>query len=219
MRNILGWISAANAGVALASFLAVRGIDRTMDEVRRVPETVGDVPSVIAAVTQWPLIAAWIAVGVSVVALLLPRRRATAEGHSAAPWFAAAGIAVAAASVLAFRAVADYMAYAAWPGRIVHLPLLVARITPASAVTGLCFAAAVIAAVLAFRARAAMRMHVAAWLIVISLGVSATLVVTLRDLHVRYDDYAHGRRDLSRSSRGSPRATRAGTCTSACRAR
>ena len=196
MRNALALVSAAYAGIALASFLAISGIGRLIAGIARVPEAVGDFPAGIAEVTQLPTVAAWVAIAASLVALVLPRH-ADDEGTSRrGAWLAALGIGLGAASVLVFRAVADYIPYTLRPGRILQMGEIVNRLTLGSAITAVCFAAAVVTAILAFRTRAASRFAVIA--LVVSLGVSASLVVTLRSLSTQYHAVANGRLDIER---------------------
>jgi hypothetical protein len=192
MKNALTLIAAAHAGIALASFVAVRGIGRLLDDIARQPAAAGDFSAGIVAVAQWPMIAAWIAIAASLVALLLTRR-AGAEVRSsraAGGWLTVLGIVLGAASVLAFRGVADYLSYALKPGRLLYLTEVAERLTPASAITALCAVAAMVSAFLAFRSRAAMRVTVFA--VVVSLGVSAAIIVTMRDLRAHYHYTANG---------------------------
>lgn len=101
-------------------------------------------------------------------------------------------MALAAASVFVFRALSSFILNAILPGTASPVPVIMGRLTSASAITAVCFAAAVVMAVLAFRSRAALR--VAVFAAVISLGVSAALIVTLRDLSAHYQTIAAGGR-------------------------
>jgi hypothetical protein len=104
---------------------------------------------------------------------------------------AAIAIGAGIAPVLVFRAAATFIAYGMLPpGEAVGE--MFTRLTSASAVTAFCFAAAAVIAVTALRTRVTKSVAVLA--IVVSLGMSAAMLVTLRDMTARFEHVAQGGR-------------------------
>jgi hypothetical protein len=198
MKSLISLIAAAHAAVALASFFAVRGMSRTIHELEQVGGGIATVSEGVVSSARWPLIAAWIAVVASVLALLLARRNEPQERPVRSAVLAAIAIGAGIAAVFAFREVPALIAYAIIPP---GGPASAIRegLTSASWITALCFAAAIGAAVMALRTRAAM--HVAVLAVVVSLGVSATMIVTLRDLSGIYADVLKGDTERLRALR------------------
>jgi hypothetical protein len=183
MKSAITLISAAHAAVALASFLAVRGVSRTLDEMSRVGGGIATFSEGIADAARWPLVAAWVAVAASILALLLARRDVPQDRPMRSAALASVAIGAGVAAVFVFREAVTFIGNAMLPpGTTAEIVL--GRLTSASAVTAVCFAAAILVAVLSLRTRVAMRVAVLA--VVVSLGVSATMIVTLRDLSLAY---------------------------------
>ena len=193
MKNAITWISAAHAVVALTSFLAVRGVWHIFDDIGRRYAGVGTGPELVAGIAQlarWPMIAACGGAAVSVAALLFARGAAPQERPARTALQAALAIGAGAGSVVVFRAAATFSTAAILPGTAEPLPVIATRLWVASAISAICFAAAALMAVLAFRSRAAMPVTVLA--VAISAGASAAMVVTMRDLSARHHSIAHG---------------------------
>lgn len=189
MKGSISLIAGAHAAVALASFVAVRGMSRTLVEVKELGRAIDTVSEGVVAAARWPLVAAWLAVGVSLVVLLLARRDEPQERPVRSVVLAAVAIGAGIAAVFAFRTVPDVILHAMIPPGG-PASAVAQGLTSASWITALCFAAATAAAVMALRTRAAM--HVAVLAVVVSLGVSATMIVTLRDLSGVYEDALKG---------------------------
>jgi hypothetical protein len=183
MKNAMTLISAAHAAVALASFLAVRGVSRTLNEMSRVGGGIATYFDGVENATRWPLIAAWVAVAVSVLALLLARRNEPQERPMRSAALAAVAIGAGIAAVFAFREVVTFIQDGMRPPGTSR-EIVFGHLTSASIITAVCFAAAIQAALLSLRTRVARRVAVLA--VVVSLGVSATMIVTLRDLSLTY---------------------------------
>ncbi len=184
MKSAMTWIAGAHAAMALGALIAVFGVSRSLDEIQRFGG-IGfpDVLQGIADAARWPIAAAWIAAGMSLVALVMLRRGSTPNLTSARTiLLAAIAIAASVTAVLVFRGTAAFIAYG-------HLPPGAAvgwtfrALTFATAAAALCFAAAASVTITARRARVSMRAAIFA--IVISLGVSTAMIVTLRDLSAR----------------------------------
>lgn len=184
MKSAITWISAAHAGVALASFLAVRAMVGVFDLVSPFDGTgLGpELMTEVARAARWPMVAAWVAAAASIVALLLARGAAPEERSRRSAALAAIAIAAGVAAVLAFRTTATFITYGILPpGEAVgHV---FGRLMSASTITALCCAAALVVAVMALRTRATMRLAVVT--VVVDLGVSAAVVVMMRDLSAR----------------------------------
>lgn len=198
MKGLISLIAAAHAVVALASFFAVRGMSRTIHELEQVGGGLGTFSEGVVSSARWPLIAAWIAVVVSFLALLLARRNEPQERPVRSAVLAAIAIGAGIAAVFAFREVPALIVYAMIPpggsaGAVLE------GVTSASWITALCFVVAIGVAVMALRTRAAM--HVAVLAVVVSLGVSATMIVTLRDLSGVYEDVLKGDTERLRALR------------------
>ena len=190
MKSAITLISAAHAAVALASFVAVRGVSSTLDGIRRMGGGIGDYSAGVADAVRWPLIAAWIAVGVSLLALLVARRNGPQERPVRTVALAAVAIGAGVAAVFTFRGLTTFITTAMLPPGATGV---MERLTAAAAITVVCFVAALLVAVMSLRARATMSVAVLA--VVVSLGVSATMIVTLRDVSATYQSIAAG--DLS----------------------
>ena len=190
MKGSISLIAVAHAAVALASLAAVYGVSSAVDGLARHGGGIGDLSAGIAGATRWPTIAAWVAVVASLAALAMMRRReAPEEGSMRTATLAAIAIGAGIAPVLIFRSTSMFIAYGILPpGEAVGE--VIRTLTWAGAVTALCFAAALAVAVKAFRSRAAM--PVALLAVVLSLGVSATMIVTLRDVNARFGAVANG---------------------------
>lgn len=184
MKGSVSLIAGGHAAVALGSFVAVYGLSRSLDGLARYGGTgFPDFLEAVVSAARWPMVAAWIAVGVSLLALLMLRGApAPQERSPGTAVLAAVAMGAGVAAVLIFRTTATFIAYG-------HLPPGVAvgqtfrSLTSAGAMTALCFAAAVAVAVMARRACVTKRVTVLA--VVLSLGVSAAMIVTLRDLSAR----------------------------------
>ena len=194
MKSVITLVAAAHAAVALASFVAVRGVSRTLEDIARQGGGIATFSEGMVDATRWPLIAAWIAAGVSVAALLVARRNATQDRR---PVRSAALVAIAIGAgvggVLVFRGIVTFLTHAITPPGASPAVVL-GRVTSASWITALCFAAAIAVALVSLRTRATMGVAVLA--VVISLGVSAAMIVTLRDLSAVHEDVLQG--DLRR---------------------
>jgi hypothetical protein len=190
MKGTLSLIAGAHAAVALATLMAVRGLSRSLDTIDRY----GGIGSIdfwgaAAEAARWPIIATWIAVGASLVALTMLRGDAPQERPMRTATLAAIAIGAGLAAVLVFRASATFIAYGMLPpGQAVGR--VITRLTSASAVTAICFAAAAVIAVTMLRTRVAKSVAVLA--VVLSLGMSAAMLVTLRDMTARFEHVAQG---------------------------
>ena len=197
-------IAAAYAGVALASFVAMRYFTNVLVEMESRGGGIFAISRGMGEAAQLPLSAAWIAAAASVVAMVfafLAMRQDTAAPSDAHPGrlLATTGLALAGgvASVLLFRSAIAFVVAAAIPGaqpagvNASNIEELVSnRLTIASAGIAVCFAVVIVALLLMFRSarpvtpsRPALRMVAIA--LVLSLGVSTALVVGLRSYSSR----------------------------------
>jgi hypothetical protein len=192
MKGTLSLIAGAHAAVALATLMAVRGLSRSLDTAARYGIGAGaDFWGAAAEAARWPIIATWVAVGASLVALTMLRGDAPQQRPMRTATLAAIAIGAGLAAVLVFRASATFIAYGMLPpGEAVGRTIT--RLTSASAVTAFCFAAAAVIAVTTLRTRVAKSVAVLA--VVLSLGMSAAMLVTLRDMTVRFEHVAQGGR-------------------------
>ncbi|HYC87657.1 MAG TPA: hypothetical protein VEO54_00470 [Thermoanaerobaculia bacterium] len=190
MKSAITLISAAHAAIALASFLAVRGLSRALDDIVRVGGGIDTWSEGVSAAARWPLVAAWVAVAASLLALLLARRDVPKDRPMRSAVLAAVAIGAGIAAVFVFREAVTFITQGMLPPGT-RPEIIFGHLTSASAITAVCFAAAILVALLALRMRATM--HLAVLAVVVSLGVSATMIVTLRDLSASYDGVAMGR--------------------------
>ncbi|HUR79367.1 MAG TPA: hypothetical protein VM733_01280, partial [Thermoanaerobaculia bacterium] len=144
MRGTLSLIAAAHATVALASLAAVRGMSRSLDAIARNGGAI-DFWGAAAEAARWPVIAAWIAAGASLVAIVMLRRDTSQERPILTATLAAIAIGAGIAPVLVFRATAMFIAFGMLPPGDA-MGGMFTQLTAASAVTTLCFAAAVVVA-------------------------------------------------------------------------
>jgi hypothetical protein len=139
-------------------------------------------PGVVAA-ARWPAAAAWVAVLATVAAMLMLRRTADRVSHTG--WLAAIAILAGVASVLTFRDAVLFVTTAILPGGVpTPVSEVAPRLTLASAIAAICFVVALAAAIAAFPSREALRF--AMIVLVVSLGVSASLAMTLRSFSAQY---------------------------------
>jgi hypothetical protein len=190
-------VAAVYAGIALASILGVRSFNLTLEEMSRIGGGIRGISEGILEAARLPTAAAWIAAVASFVFLVLAvpaAKRQAAEGASARalPWLAALALAAGAAAALLFRAAMEFVATAALPGAQLggQSPdaAIAARLLSTGVIAAVCFAVAVAVGIVALRSapsRGAFRAAVFA--LVVSLGVSSALVVTLRSLSDRYE--------------------------------
>ena len=154
------------------------------------------------AAVRLPIAAAWIAAIASFVLLVLAvpaAKRQAAEGGSARalPWLAALALAAGATAALLLRGAMNFVLEAVIPGAQLDGQSISAAITSRLLSTGViaavCFAIAVAVGIVALRSapsRGAFRAAVFA--LVVSLGVSSALIVTLRDLSGVDEDVLKG---------------------------
>lgn len=205
-------IAAAYGGVALASFVAMRYFTNVLVEMARLGGGISAISRGMGEAAQLPLSAAWVAAAASVVAMVfafLAMRQNPDAPNDAHPGrlLATSGLALAGgvASVLLFRGAIAFVLAAVTPGaqppgvNASNVAEAVSnRMTITSAGIAICFAIAMAQMLLMFRSarpvtpsRAAR--PVVAVALVLSLGVSAALVVGLRSYSSRSLDVAfHG---------------------------
>ncbi|HVE70076.1 MAG TPA: hypothetical protein VNI54_01810 [Thermoanaerobaculia bacterium] len=193
MKSAISLIAVAHAAVALASFVAVRGMITTLDELARQGGGIATFSEGMVNAVRWPVVATWIAVGLSVLALIVARRNAAEERPMRGAAFAAIAIGGGLAGVFVFLEAAMLLHRAIVPPGVPFTEVA-GRLTSASWITALCFVAAVAVALLSLRARVPMRVAVAA--VLISLGVSAMAIVTLGEISAIHEDVMKG--DLTR---------------------
>jgi hypothetical protein len=193
MRYATSLVAGAYAVLALASLVALRNISGLLEEAARYSGLIVDFwPGVVAA-ARWPTVAAWIAVLATVAAMLTLRRTADRSSHTG--WLAVIAILAGVASVLTFRAAVRFVTTAILPGGVATpVSEVVPRLTLASVIAAICFVVALAAAIAAFPSRAALRF--AMIVLVVSLGVSASLAVTLRSFSAQYQVFT--KRNLDR---------------------
>jgi hypothetical protein len=191
MKGSISLIATAHAAVALASFVAVRAVSRAMDGLTRQGGGLGDLSEGITDAARWPMMAAWIAVGASLITLLMLRRTAPRDRPVLTAVLSAIAISASVAAVFVFRATTTFVAYGILPPGV-GASAIFGRLTAASAITALCFAGAIAVAVMARRSRVTMSVAVLA--VVVSLGVSVTMIVTLRDVSAQFQSIAAGGR-------------------------
>jgi hypothetical protein len=196
-------IAAAYAGIALAAILAVRSLNQTLVEMARIGGGIRGLSEGILEAARWPAAAAWIAAIASLVILLLAvpaakRQRAEGGGSGRAlPWLAAVALAAGAAAVLLFRTAMEFVTAAVFPGaqlggQSLHAAIA-SRLLSTEWIAAACCVMAVVVGIVALRAapsRGAFR--AAVFSLVLSLGVSSALIVTLRDLSGIYEDVLKG---------------------------
>jgi hypothetical protein len=194
----ISMIAAAYGGIALASFFAVRSFGLAFQEAWHIGRGVDVLSRGIWQATLLPLAAAWataILTSVALLLLLLPAKRDGAEQaqpkRSARLLLGVTGLAVAggATAVVLFRQATVYAVRAVLPGlqpvieEGTYADAVAARVFTASAGSVVCFVLAVALMSMTFRARrdqpSRAMLRVAAFALIVSLGVSAALI---RDL-------------------------------------
>lgn len=209
-------IAAAYAGVALASFVAMRYFTNVLVEMASLGGGIFAISRGMGEAAQLPLSAAWIAAAASVVAMVfafLAMRQDKGVPSDAHPGrlLTTTGLALAGgvASVLLFRSAIAFVVAAAIPGaqpaglNASNITEAVSnRMTLSSAGIAVCFAVVMVSMLRMFRSarrvtpwRPALRMVAVA--LVLSLGVSTALVVGLRSYSSRSLDVAFNGDPLS----------------------
>jgi hypothetical protein len=202
-------IAVAYGGVALASFVAVRYFANVLVEMAEHGGGIASISLGMGEAAQLPLSAAWIAAVATVVAMLFAfpaMWRTPGLSSDARPgrlfWTAGLALAGGVASVLLFRGAMAFVLKAITPGaqppgmNATNMPELVNnRLTMTSAGIAVCFAIVIVTMLLMFRpvrpatpSRASLRLVAVA--LVVSLGVSTTLVVGLRSYSSRSLSFA-----------------------------